>query len=154
VLKRAGAAIILNVSKTKQTGDGKELPIEEGPALQAVRAWVQAASIKAGTPLWRTIRKGHVQPERMHQRALHNIIQRRAEQMLRARRDEHGKPVMYGGRSVNRCPCVRHPQPTRRCLDVHGQGRRDAGRADRPRPSLSEVLANRARLHRARPRRR
>jgi len=93
-LKRAGAAIILNVSKTKQTGDGEELPIEEGPALQAVRAWVQAAGIKAGTPLWRTIRKGHVQPERMHQRTLHNIIQRRAEQMLRARRDEDGKPVM------------------------------------------------------------
>ena len=68
--------------------DGEELPIEEGPALQAVRAWVQAAGIKPGTPLWRTIRKGHVQPERMHQRTLHNIIQRRAEEMLRARRDE------------------------------------------------------------------
>jgi hypothetical protein len=59
-----------------------------------VRAWVQAAGIKPGTPLWRALRKGHVQPERMHQRTLHNIIQRRAEQMLRARRDEDGKPVM------------------------------------------------------------
>jgi hypothetical protein len=85
VLRREGAAISLNVSKTKQTGDGEELPIEEGPALQAVRAWVQAASIKAGTPLWRAIRKGHVQPGCMHQRTLHNIIQRRAEQMLRSR---------------------------------------------------------------------
>src|SRR5262249_4286417 len=85
VLKREGAAISLSVSKTKQTGEGEELPSAEQPALQAVRAWVQAASIKAGTPLWRAIRKGHVQPDRMHQRTLHNIIQRRAEQMLRAR---------------------------------------------------------------------
>jgi hypothetical protein len=85
VLKREGAAITLSVSKTKRTGDGEELPIEEGPALQAVRAWVQAASIKPGTPLWRAVRKGHVQGDRMHQRTLHNIIQRRAEQMLRAR---------------------------------------------------------------------
>jgi len=94
VLKREGAAVSLSESKTKQTGDGEELPIEEGPALQAVRAWVRAASIKAGTPLWRALRKGHVQPDRIHQRTLHNIIQRRAEQMLRARRDEDGKPVM------------------------------------------------------------
>ena len=85
VLKRAGAAIILKVSKTKQTGDGEELPIEEGPALQAVRAWVRAAGSKPGTPLWRAVRKGHVQVDCMHRRTLHNIIQRRAEQMLRAR---------------------------------------------------------------------
>jgi hypothetical protein len=85
VLKREGAVITLSVSKAKQTGDGEELPIEEGPALQAVRAWVKAAGIKPGTPLWRALRKGRVQPERMHQRTLHNIIQRRAEQMLRAR---------------------------------------------------------------------
>jgi hypothetical protein len=38
-----------------------------------VRAWVQAAGIKPGMPLWRALRKGHVQPERMHQRTLHNI---------------------------------------------------------------------------------
>jgi hypothetical protein len=85
VLKREGATISLSVSKTKQTGDGEELPIEEGPALEAVRAWVQAAGIKPGTPLWRTLRKGHVQPERMHQKTLHNIIQRRAKQMLQTR---------------------------------------------------------------------
>src|SRR5262249_35071425 len=42
---------------------GEDLPIEEGPALQAVRAWVQAAGIKPGTPLWRALRKGHVQPD-------------------------------------------------------------------------------------------
>ena len=94
VLKREGATIVLNVSKTHQVGDGEELPIEEGPALQAVRAWVAAAGIKPGMPLWRAVRKGHVQPERMHQRTLHNIIQRRAEQMLRARRDEHGRPLL------------------------------------------------------------
>ena len=50
VLKREGAAITLSVSKTKQTGDGEELPIEEGPALQAVRAWVRAAGIKPAFP--------------------------------------------------------------------------------------------------------
>jgi hypothetical protein len=94
VLKHQGAEITLSVSKTKQTGDGEELPIEEGPALEAVRAWVKAAGIKPGTPLWRAIRKGHIQPDRMHQRTLHNIIQRRAVQMLRARRDEHGRPLM------------------------------------------------------------
>jgi hypothetical protein len=46
---------------------------------------VRAAGIKPGTPLWRAVRKGHLQADRMHQRTLHNIIQRRAEQMLRAR---------------------------------------------------------------------
>jgi hypothetical protein len=49
-----------------------------------VRAWVQAAGIKPGTQLWRAMRKGHLQVDRMHQRTLHNVIQRRAEQMLRA----------------------------------------------------------------------
>jgi hypothetical protein len=89
VLKREGAVITLSVSKTRQTGDGEELPIEEGPALQAVRNWVEAAGIKPGTPLWRALRKGHVQPERMHQRTLHNIVQRRAEQSSLARSFSH-----------------------------------------------------------------
>ena len=43
------------------------------------------AGIKSGTPLWRAVRKGWQQPSRMHQRTLHNIIQRRARQMLQAR---------------------------------------------------------------------
>jgi hypothetical protein len=108
VLKREGAAIILNVSKTKQTGDGEELPIEEGPALQAVRAWVQAAGIKLGTPLWRALRKGHLQPERMHQRTLHNIIQRRAEQMASVASD----PAAGMGR-IGQRRCVVGQRPNR-----------------------------------------
>src|SRR5262249_49343421 len=85
ILKRDGATIALNVSKTAQMGEGEEVRVEEGPALEVVRAWVLAAGIKSGTPIWRAIRKGHVQTDRMHQRTLHNIIQRRAEQMLRQR---------------------------------------------------------------------
>ena len=85
ILARDGASIALSVSKTHQVGDGETLRIEEGPALQAVRAWVKIAGIKPGTPLWRAVRKGWLQPGRMHQRTLHNIIQRRARQMLQAR---------------------------------------------------------------------
>jgi hypothetical protein len=76
VLKRDGAAIAMKVSKTVQTGESEEVRVEEGPALEAVRAWVQAGGIKAGTPLWRTIHKGHVQHDRMHQRTLQNVVQR------------------------------------------------------------------------------
>jgi hypothetical protein len=52
------------------------------------------AGIETGTPMSRALRKGHVQPDRMHQCTLQNIIQRRAEQILRARRDEHDRPLM------------------------------------------------------------
>jgi hypothetical protein len=58
--------------------------IEEGTALKAVRARIEAG-IKSGTSLWRAVAQWLHPARRLHKRTLHNIIQRRAEQMLLAR---------------------------------------------------------------------
>ena len=78
----AGARIVLGKTKTHQH-DGEALDIETGPALEAVKTWINAAGILPGTPIWRTIRHGCVMDYRMKQRTLHNVIQRRAELVLR-----------------------------------------------------------------------
>lgn len=85
VLNVDHAVIKLRISKTRQTGDGEDLRIEDGPALQAVRRWIEAAGILPGSPLFRAIRQGEVAVSRMSQSHLHRIVQRRAQQLVRWR---------------------------------------------------------------------
>lgn len=79
----SGAVITLASTKTSQI-DGETLEIEEGPALESLRQWVIKGQIAPGTPIWRTIRNGAVMTYRMKQRSMHDIIQRRAAQVLQA----------------------------------------------------------------------
>lgn len=79
----AGAVIKLASTKTSQI-DGETLEIEEGPAVESLRQWVTTGQIAPGTPLWRTIRNERVVAYRMGQRSMHDVIQRRAAQVLQA----------------------------------------------------------------------
>jgi hypothetical protein len=85
VLNGDHGLVKLRISKTRQHGDGEDLRIEDGVALQAVRSWVAAAMLVPGRPLFRAIRKGEISDNRMSQRTLHEIIQRRAKQLVRWR---------------------------------------------------------------------
>lgn len=78
-----GATITLTSTKTSQI-DGETLWIEDGPALHRLRQWIVVGQIAPGTPLWRTIRNDCVMAYRMKQRSLHDVIQRRASQVLAA----------------------------------------------------------------------
>lgn len=79
-----GGEIALRKSKTSQLA-GQTLPIHEGPVLEVVRRWIETAGIEPGTPLWRPIIRGVVQPGRLSGRALQDVVQRRAAQLLVAR---------------------------------------------------------------------
>jgi len=79
----SGATITLASTKTSQI-DGETLEIEEGPALERLRHWITTAQITPGTPIWRTIRNECVMDYRMKQRSMHDMIQRRAAQVLEA----------------------------------------------------------------------
>lgn len=82
-LTKDGANIALTKTKTSQI-EGERLTIEECPATDALRAWIEAADIRPGTPIWRTFRNGALTQARTAQRTLHTIIQRRAAQVLEA----------------------------------------------------------------------
>lgn len=76
-----GATLHFVSTKTHQI-EGEVIEVIGGPALDAVRIWCGQGRIAPGTPLWRTIRKGAITGARMRQRTLHNVVQRRAEQVL------------------------------------------------------------------------
>jgi hypothetical protein len=82
-INTSGAAITLASTKTSQI-DGETLEIEEGPALESLRQWAIKGNITPGTPIWRTIRNDCVMVYRMKQRSMHDVIQRRAAQVLQA----------------------------------------------------------------------
>jgi len=91
-IRSHGAVIQMHTTKTNQTG-GKEDPrhIEEGPALDAVRSWVRAAGIEKGSPLFRPIKyipgsqDTVILAKRMAGRTLHDVVRRRARQLLKHR---------------------------------------------------------------------
>ena len=88
LIKPDGATVTLTKTKSNQH-DGERLDIEDGPALDAVRAWIAVARIRPGTPLWRTFRNGCVMHYSPTKRTLRNIVQRRAAQVLEANGTNH-----------------------------------------------------------------
>jgi integrase len=78
-LNEDGAVVRLLRSKTSQT-QAVEVHIQPGPALKAVRTWVERAGIAAGSPLFRAVtRRGHVSPDRICDRTVARIVKRRVD---------------------------------------------------------------------------
>jgi hypothetical protein len=89
-LRKNGAAVRMHVTKTQADGDVDDRVIKDGPAVEAVRRWIEAAGIERGSPLWRPLksnpRTGNVMigQTRLSGRALHQIIRKRAGQVIAA----------------------------------------------------------------------
>ncbi len=79
-----GATVHLVCSKTSQEAT-RSYFIEHGLAVEAVEAWIKAARIEAGTPLWRAVRGDAVDIARMSARTWDRIIKRRVAQLYRLR---------------------------------------------------------------------
>ena len=78
-LTEHGAVIRLLRSKTSQT-QTVEVHIQPGPALKAVKGWVERAGITASTPLFRAVtRRGHVSANRICDRTVARIVKRRVD---------------------------------------------------------------------------
>jgi integrase len=77
-LTENGATVRLYKSKTIKD-QVEEVVVQDGPALRAVRLWVERAAIAPGTPLFRgTTRKGKVSPDRLHDSTVARIVKRAA----------------------------------------------------------------------------
>jgi hypothetical protein len=88
-----GAIVRLSKSKTKQASED-EVHIQPGPALKAVRFWIERASIVPGTPLLRgTTRSGGVSPRRLCDKMVARIVKNRCEAMGL-------DPKLYSGHSL------------------------------------------------------
>jgi integrase len=78
-LTEHGAVVRLFRSKTAQDRVD-EVAIQNGPALQAVRAWVERAAIVAGSPLFRAVTpRGRVGPDRLCDRSIARAVKRACE---------------------------------------------------------------------------
>jgi integrase len=76
-LTEHGAIVKLMRSKTSQAGDAVEVHIQPGPALKAVKDWVERAAIVPGSPLFRAVtRRGRVSAERIADRTIARIVKR------------------------------------------------------------------------------
>lgn len=76
-----GASVTLAKTKTSQF-DGEFIAIENSPAVEALRVWIEAAGIAPGTPTWRSFRNGVLTDGRMSDRSFQYMIQSRAAQAL------------------------------------------------------------------------
>jgi integrase len=75
-LTEHGAVVRLLRSKTSQT-EAAEIHIQPGPALRAVRDWVERAGIVSGAPLFRAVtRRGRISSERIADRTVARIVKR------------------------------------------------------------------------------
>lgn len=79
-----GLRVTIRRGKTDQEGRGSIIAIVRGELacpVAALRAWLEAAKIEDG-PLFRSIRRGgHVQPERLTDRSVANIIKAHAKRI-------------------------------------------------------------------------
>lgn len=78
---KAGATVHLVRSKASQT-KRKTRFIERGLAVEAVEAWIKAAKISSGSPLWRVVRSDYAEQHRMSARTWDRVVKRRAAQAL------------------------------------------------------------------------
>lgn len=95
-MRGADAAIRMHVTKTSQSeADKHERKVLDGPVLTAVRRWMSLAGVLPGSRVFRPIKfnprartaagQYSIQPGELSGRALHKIVQNRAEQLYRAR---------------------------------------------------------------------
>lgn len=84
--------ITLLRSKANKGGERETYYLERGPVTDAVLAWVRAAGIATGTPLWRPLARGGVRAldRRLSGRALSDVIKRRVRPWLESRQGLHG----------------------------------------------------------------
>jgi integrase len=91
-----GLRVTIRKAKTDQEGHGAVIAIVRGEIacpVAALRAWLDAAAISDG-PIFRPVRRGgHVQPARLTDRSLANIVKAHAE---RAGLD----PALFSGHSL------------------------------------------------------
>jgi integrase len=84
----------MHTTKNQQDGGTDDRVIRDGPAVEAVRRWIEAASIARGSPLWRPLKsnprtgESMIGQKRLSGRALHQIIQKRAAQVIAANEPE------------------------------------------------------------------
>jgi site-specific recombinase XerD len=78
-LTEHGAVVRLFRSKTAQDRVD-EVAIQNGPALQAVRAWIERAGIISGSSLFRAVTpRGRVSPDRLCDRSIARAVKRACE---------------------------------------------------------------------------
>lgn len=89
-VRAEGAVIRMHTTKTQQEGGDSDRVIAEGPALAALRRWINAAGIQPGTPLFRPLKRVPdvdlpvIGTTRLAGRSLHDIVRKRARQVLTA----------------------------------------------------------------------
>ena len=78
-LTEHGAIVRLFKSKTLKGGEPEEIAVQDGPALRAVRLWVERAGIAPGSALFRGIgNRGKVGAVRLHDSSIARSVKRAA----------------------------------------------------------------------------